>query len=508
MTPDTKRYLTTVKYIPEKKLICAGFLSKGARSTEKFAFFPSLLLPSTPFTEAQLSELLSENSIKSKIFAHENSIEIMAPTFNDLKKIRNIIKPLINSNLLLLEPERQFLIMKGWGYFDSFAPDSESGFRKQQISLPKTELDFLPYAFDELLQDAVVSENSVACNLSRRIVRSNILKIPPQKIPEDNFSLLETLLENILFKHRFAFIKRTDSIREERQKAPYGKFSEITEFDFSPVLTTLFTMPFFNFGADSLDCKCCRPKHFSERNVLPNSMVELEFKEDGIYFEPFSNNFSEKFHEENNCKEQRLKQKSEFYLRQIPAGPFFRGERHYILLPDAITLVNEGKAVFTGTEKLHWFCTKKESFLSDEITNMQRELVAVSRQVNENENACFKNHGISAMLILESNAEHFYLSTHKKELENLLNMLPPHFMERRSNFYSPELADALLSIQDHVISRFLQFASGNGGRFIHSEKCSVFMESEFPLHLAMEFSTKENFPMPQIAKNHGILAFR
>ncbi|MFH1239963.1 MAG: hypothetical protein V1672_01995 [Candidatus Diapherotrites archaeon] len=506
MNPNTSTVLTAVKYLPEKKVIYAEFSCEGIKSTEKFGFFPSLFLPITPFTEAQIKEIITENGIKCKIFMHENSVEIMAPNFDDLKKITNILSSLINATPLLIEPERQFLIKKDWSYFDSFN-FSETEIEKTHLTLPKTEVEFLSYSLHETLEDALLKDSKSAEELAKKIAISNILKVPPLKVPLDRFSQLETLLENLFFRHKYVFTKSTSQRKAVAVKAPYGNFSKITEFDFSPVLNNLITRPFFNFGTDSFMCGCCKPGPIEKENTLPDSLVELEFKEDGIYFESFSSHFSQQFHLLNPNKEKRLARKAEYYLRESPVGPFFKNQKAYLPIPDASNLIKEKKAVPTGNKHLKWFCTKKESFISKEISNMQNLISLTSIEIEKKEIESFKNHGINAVTFLEYNPEHFYLSTHRREMSALLNSLIPHLTNSNSRFYSSEIADSINAIIDYAITKFSAFTSENGGRFIHSNNCRVFIESESPLALAMTFSEKENFPTPIIMKNHSIIAF-
>ena len=505
-TPNDRLHLTTAKYLPEKRSMAVEFQNIRSRRTERFAFFPTLLLPSKVIQKEFLETLLKGHNLRFKINTHENALEISAATFSGLKKIRNAVISALKITPMLLQPERQFLLWKGWSYFDCFE-FTNNDIVKLNNSLPEVHLDFLSDSLPKTLKELLAKDQKSAEMFAEKITLSNILAVPLEQLPQQKFHQLEIFLENSYFKNKFVPTTEEREITFNSIQTPRGTYPEITEIDFSLIWPTLLTSPFYNIGPDSLNCGCCKPADSNARNVLPNSTAEVEFLEDGIYFESYSPDFSLFFHNSNDMKENRLKRMNEFYLQAIPSGPFLKGRKQSIPLPDAQHLEKQNLVKSSNRNSLKWFCTRTESLLSKEVCALNQKIHCAQKYAKAEHHIAVQNHRLMATLQLQKSENYLYHQSCSKTLCNFLDSLTTHLLNQNSRFFSPILAETLRSIQFSVLHRFKEFTNQNGSRFIHSDKYRAFIDSEAPLHITKEFAERENLPQPAINCIHKTLSF-
>src|SRR3989344_3418402 len=375
-------FLSKVAYLPNKKEIVAEFSNSGERFTQGYNFFPSMLF----------SSLLPGNSIKSVLNVYDskkfileklqnNVFKVTASTFEDLQKLSTLLISSLKISPLLLEPERQFLIQRNWGYFDAFNLESNELVKAGQKSFPIFSNEMFTKPLNEFVQDLLQENHEIGKNLVEKIAYSNFLKIPFTEIDLSQKQLMDSFFENIFFANNFA-VNYSFEKQSNNSVKPNGKFSDLTEIDFSPVFSDLLTNSFYNISFDSINCWCCPPNSPSSVNVLPSSFALVEMLSDGAYFESSNIDWSNSYHESHPFKEERLKRKNEWHLKFFPVGPFFRNQRQLIPLNDAVELVNEGKASIVSFE-LSWFCSKKEGFISKELKQLNKEIVFLNKQLNE-----------------------------------------------------------------------------------------------------------------------------
>ncbi|MDP6670741.1 MAG: hypothetical protein QGI60_02905, partial [archaeon] len=305
---------------------------------------------------------------------------------------------------------------------------------------------------------------------------------------------LELFLENLLFKNSFAsFGESTDSKREYSSELP--KNNNSVEMDFSKLWPVLLTKPFYNLGFDSLNCDCCKPDSISKENVLPNSLVRTRFLSEGLYFKPAVPKFGTFFHSNNLLKENRERRKQEFCLPYLPVGPFSRGQESEIMLCDALNLSSEGKAELLGKTELHWFCLKKEAFVSKELVRMNRKIVFILRQLEELEKNAFQLHGLMAEGTLSTNPDFLLKKAVLEEFRAIYCSVAKHLTNSKSRVFSPALSNAVSAVQAETMNKFGKLLKERNGRVLRTSQERALVRTQTPMSVAKEFSKLEKLPV-------------
>ncbi|MCX6802553.1 MAG: hypothetical protein NT067_05595 [Candidatus Diapherotrites archaeon] len=426
-------YLDTVRYLEGEGKIIASFKSldcDGKETEAEFGFLPELRLPHNH----DFKQFLASVSPQGLIFREtEKGICANSKSFSGLELLHSLLSVSFNAFVPLPEPERQFLLSRDWGYFDKFeiregrqgGPAVEKkGFAEDSVNSP---------CFPENIKQ-------------KDAFLSNLLLLQCKKIPAGQETGM-AFLENAAFAN-FSLMPSGKTPKQAKDSCKSG-FHDLIELDFSRAI--LEKIAESNLGADSINCGCCRPESLHSGNVLPNSAVEVEFLENGYYFDSCIPLFARQFHEQNPGKSARLARKKEFCLEGMPVGPFYCGKKAVVPLADALRLEGGGAARIVAEKELRWHCRKKPSFVAA---------------------------GISGLLSLESALKERMAALEKKDIaEKGLNAFNPVFS-------SPEKTS---------LEEFLQ-------------ACSCLLESVFSCLGTGSFSGQKDFSENVQAFSSGLLS--
>jgi hypothetical protein len=483
-------YLVKVKYQKEKNEIICYFENEFEKVAKRFSFFPFCNLPSE-IDKEKLIELLNFYKIKNFVI---NENKLISKDINNLNQISNLVAKLSNKKIIVIEPERQFLIEKDWSYFDSFKIEEE---------VKKTDSDFnsSKILFKELsFYQALKLNESETNNIIKQAVLSNILRKEIYTVPEDINSQVEIFLENIYFKNlEFVLWENDGNFYSSNEFNPFGIFEKISEIDFSRVWINLIKKDFFNISQKTINCECCKPIKLEDENLLPSTLIEVESLVDDLFFESSSKSFVNKFHKENLNNELRIRRRKEFYLKSLPVGPIKKGQKIKVPLIDAKKLIDNKEVKLSKDHKINHFCKLRESFLSKEISLVQNIIKNLEEDVNSVKINHFKQN---------NNFEYIYKNQKKNLLLNILYEIPFVLTSKNSAFFSTNIAMAITSIQEATIAKFNEFSEKNGYRVIHYNTRNAFIKGYSSLKLTKNFSEELNLPMPSISNFKYSTSFR
>ncbi|MEK7539705.1 MAG: hypothetical protein AAB558_00465 [Patescibacteria group bacterium] len=482
MTPITF-YLSEVTYFPEKRQVIVGFSSGRQKRSARYSFFPFLHLPKTSVVSSVLS---SWDLKKIKLEEKNGSLEVICSTMWELEKI---ISALDKKGLAFsaLEPERQFLLLSGWSFFDAFSFETGSpqkiGSFPDHVSLSAIEKNFSG-VFQLLSRD---SEDSAKVFL-KKICFSHILRVHASK--SMSVPSIQGIFENWFFLNS----KPVPLGFSEPENKPFSSTGPGAMFDFSPVLAALFSG--HNLGIETIDCECCTPASASDSNVLPNSLVSCEFLLNGFYFESKSPAWREKFHSSKPFAEHRVNRKNEWFLSSIPVGPFYKGDVEELPLVDASALGKKAVKI-TGSGKLSWFCRKKKSFIAQNL-----DLLLSLRATALKAAGFFESESLakSGVLFFASRQTSFRLSCLEQlasTAQELAFSVPPAIGQNK-HFFGSGLVDAFSCLSEGHFAAFCSLVEKNNFHVLSRSQDMVFVGCEKPLALAEVFSSSFGLPKPLI----------
>lgn len=450
-------WLTGVKYLEEKKAVIAEFSNEGTKRTFRFAFFPSMLVSKKAISKEELKQEISLlGNQRFELIELESCFRAVSTNFSFLENLANNIFSSYGTTVIMPEAERQFLIEKNWGFFNEFVfQESEEPLKKNSFEIPNIKIDFFSETLPKTIEELSKIDSQEANAILSLIAFSKALFLPLEKIPSAGFQTQEIFLENSFFKNNFAPVQLAKSNLKESHETQFASFFRGTaELDIAPFVPVLLTNALYNIGFDSLDCECCEPKTIQEPNVLMHSCVEVEFLKDAFYFESTNPNFSHCFHEMHSLKENRLRRKKEFFLNNFPVGPFHRNQKEEIQLQDALLLEQNKEAKILGFKEKHWFCRKKESFLSKIIKSLAQEIIEAENFLEKIQKKCFSSNGILGCIAIEQNLSWQFAVEHKKNTEFFLNNLPAQLSNRESKFFDSNIAKAITATQSSALFAF------------------------------------------------------
>ncbi|MBN2127462.1 MAG: hypothetical protein JW703_03675 [Candidatus Diapherotrites archaeon] len=493
MSPP-RAFLVKVLYSEEKKEIACQFHNGCSGKIYREQFFPYAFIPLTLKTKA--FELIS-NKFKKQISLNEekNSLKITAVNFSALKNFSALFG--IDS-VLLIEPERQFLISKKWSYFDEFIFMNKFPEKISSVSFPEIMLDSVP--LNSLLREMLSSSPKSARELLHRISLSKILKISPSIVSTEKFIACEVFLQNSFFENSFSFPERIESdfLPVKREKIDVIK-NNLCEMNFNQLWSSLFLKEFHNLGFDSINCNCCKPSSLNNSNLLPNSLIEVEFLSDGLMFSSFNPSFASSFHKSNPLMHARKKHQAEWGLEFPPLGPFMREERALIPLPDALNLLKEKKVkIIFDSSKLIWNCTKKNSFISSSFAELISLLNESEKLISSFNKKFIDSFALNYEKELSVSPEFAFLNFLQFSIDSLLEGIPFHLMSPFSRFYSGVLAESIDSLQNLILNEFKENLASNGARILFCSPEKALVQAKFPLSILRDFSLKSGFPSPKI----------
>ncbi|OQA31404.1 MAG: hypothetical protein BWY55_00500 [archaeon ADurb.Bin336] len=503
-------YLTKVSYFENKHEILVEFSSKNKKLVNRFRFFPFIRIPSS-IDKNKFVELILDSGFKGfSVEEEDNFLVLRTLSFSDLKKISNLISILLNKKPILLDPSRSFLIEKNWSFFDAFEEIGGSLFKVDLTLLSHQnfldEFDLSYFLTKELsFSDALRINEEQVIDLINSAVWSNLLVVPINSIPNKLEDKIELFIEKIFFKNaQWISFDCEKEIFSDKGFQPLCKKDNLSKIDFSSIWFDLFSKNFFNIGPDSKNCSCCTPLTLDSNNILPSSLIRVEFLVDNFFFESSSPSFSFSFHKKMPFKDLRASKKKEFFLTSFPIGPFFKGDFCLVPINDAKNLVKNGGAKIvlnkpslsfsqnsssSSVHELDWFCKNKESFFSKEVSVINSILSSLNTLINSNQERLFpkKTFGFFYSLIL------------RDSLKSIFFNIPFHLTNSSSKFYSYSLACSIVSIQEATLFKFLEFSKSKGYRVIHANKSNAFVKGFSSLSLTKSFAQKHALPQPQIS---------
>ncbi len=482
-------WLTDLKYVEEKRAMLLNFSQLGFRRMSRQPFFPSFFVKKTFLSSEGLKEILSLERARFKLQNCEKSFKVVAGAFSDLKLLAEALFKATGFMPLVIEPERQFLLEKGWSYFDCFSFFSDKEFVKNETTaFPKARVKFFSEPLPETLKQVIKDSPETAKKTISLIGLSKLLKTKLEAIPSNPFFRQEILLQNALWQAGLSTNKTNPS--KLSMEEPLPKMPDLAEADFSKLWAALLTKPFFNLGPDTICCDCCRPKTIFERNILPSSLVSVEMQKDGFFFESCSKLFASSFHKSHKDKESRLRRKKEFFLKSIPVGPFFRNQKALVPLADAFRLREEGKAKIVSLKEAAWFCLKKESLVSKAVFELNSVSNFAEKELDKVSLESVKQHKVLSLNALSYNLEYLLLESVSESASRLVSSLFKQLSSEKSGFYTESLCSAIQAIQYSVLDHFHSFAAEKKSNVILKEN-KVFLSSQKPNSLVKQFSQKQ-----------------
>ncbi len=501
-SPDTFWYLSKLSYIEEKRLVVVEFSNNEKKQSGSFSFFPRVLIPISKATEPIIRQLL--NSFGTKKFKAEKKSEtvlsVSAKTFSDLKRFCNLLNATIKMQTILLKPEQQFLLSRGWSYFGAFEKTQFGFEKKHSYSIPQVCFDWIGGKLETEIPCLLKKERVIAEKILESITLSNALCLPLQELPQQKALLAETLLQNACFRNDFAPNKELGNCFSSNRFGYYnGNQTGFAELDFSKTWPALFGFHFFNLSFETIDCDCCVPETAFEQNVLPSSTVEVRFAKNGFFFESKTETFSQRFHESSAGKQSRLLRQKEFFLKSIPLGPFDKGDCATVPIEDALQLARDESAEITNAEtELHWFCRKHEGLLSKELNLLNKQTVMLSRLLEEKRKTAIIKFGVFSENELFFDAEAVFLQKSIEALSSLLESIPAHLLSPNSQFFDKRLSIAFLAIQSIILKNFRQFSNSKGAKAVPVGSNKCLLSGNQALSISKEFCQKEKLPLPAI----------
>ena len=385
-------YIEEVKYLEKRGKIQVNFRKGEEKISYVEEFYPYISLGGLPrILKRDLTKILP-SKLKVKVVEDR----IYAKRFSELIKAGNLIAKFFRKQVLLLEPERQFLIEKGWDYFQRFSSELNA------LNKPILPREYLSIEV---------------------IALSNLLKLHPEKIVpiiDNEFEMLEILLENEFFKYGYGILGISKGGIPLYELSMWKK-------------DLYFKIKEKNLGIENIKCSCCKGRSKS-------SIAKVEILKDGCYLaEPCSKTFSKKFHKQNANKKARMIMKRDFYLKSYPIGPFKAGEKVELLLCDAQKLQESNCAKILSVEE-NWFCKKEESILVKIVKKLMEKRKSIAKEKRGIKAVSVSKAGLFCENVLQENAYYSLLNAINKYLDRMLFLLPLHICNQASKFYNELIA--------------------------------------------------------------------
>lgn len=486
MTPDIY-LLQNMTYVSQKKQVVAEFACGQKKFSKRYSFFPFAYLPAK---KEIISILLGFPKNRVSFSVQENgSIEVIGSCFDDLLEALNRVFANGFGGFVVLDPKRQFLLQKGWGFFDFFRMENGSPEKLEDFSQGLLS-GALEHFFAEDFFSLKEHSEEESFGFMEKICLSNLACIHPSEIKKTSERTL-LFFQNWFFKNRLW----QEANVVFRKPVPVKKKQGPVFFDFSGTLNELLCFPFQNTGPDALDCKCCKPESIYSQNVSLASGVLVEFLVNGFYFESKDSFFSKNFHEKKPFREQRIKHQVEWCLSETPVGPFFSGQKQVVPLADAKSLGKNARII--GEAELHWFCMKKESFVSIELKKLAFLARLAEKQVALAETQNISSSGVLFFKHLSSSFGFHYFSCFSKTIAGVLQETPLAILENPALFGEPVCAH-LSCLKSVVFSDFLDFAGKNGFFGGKTSNAGILLECSRGLSLADFFSKSFGVSRPMI----------
>ncbi len=214
----TRFWLTDVMYLEGKRAIAVQFSRLNIRKMVRIPFFPSFYISKEKIGFAALQKMLLGKKSKFRIWQKHSTLQVVAATFYELNNLADALFKETGFRPIVLRPERQFLLERGWGYLDCFSFFSEKEFVKSDLfSMPKAKLRFFSEPLHETMHQLAKEDPLLAEKIIESIALSNVLRMPINDLPSDALKQQQAMLENLLWSRGLS------SREKERRAAGLGK---------------------------------------------------------------------------------------------------------------------------------------------------------------------------------------------------------------------------------------------------------------------------------------------
>lgn len=492
MSSNTKGYLTKCTYLPVSREVVVEFSSTEGKRSFRYSYFPKFYVPLD--CEGKVREVMQEcKSQQYRVSECDNKLEVEAGTFEHLETLAKKLVSKFGIFPLLLSAERQFLIIKGWGYFDGFEIFDDGVERVAGLRVPDIEIDFLCGEFQDAIEALLIEDKLAAESILEKMVLSNFLKIDIRNISGKDVA--EGFLELVYFEQ--GLLGSRESREEKIEKAGVQIREGMSEVDFTNIWANMLTGN-LNIGPETIKCACCEPSGFEDDNIVDSSLVNVEFNIDGFFYTSDSEIWGSGFHNEKPGKGSRVAQKLEWFFDRVPVGPFNRRDVIKIPLADAKRLVGEGRIdIADSGHELVWVC-KKGGVLSNAVKDLTKLVTEARVKRSAIERKVRSKGGLMVELVLEACGDYNFYKVMIEQLNLILSKVYLPFVRRGSFFHNTGVADALLTGQSAIIRSFKDFATEKcSGNFSSGGK--VFVEQKNALSVAKAFAATRNVPEPSVS---------
>lgn len=476
--PLNTAFLSKLSYRDGKGKIAALFESNNDLVECLFEFVPEIRLPLNNAVSALVREIVSPHASSELFFSEgEGALSIRSRSFSSLRKAHALLSISLRARIPLIEPERQFLLQRNWSYFDEFSVRKHNIEKKNSLGLSLKSIDF---------------HSGIPL---KKIFFSNLLSVKPESLPLRELEMGQILLENAAFKSSCLVPLEKNSLKRTHFN---GKaFNDFIELDFSRAVLEKIVES--NLGFESLNCDCCKPQSISSDNVLSNSLVGVEFKENGYYFESLFQSFSQQFHESNPNRKARIDRKREFYLENYPVGPFYSGQRALVPLADAIKLEQDNIVSITSEKnELKWCCRKRKSFLASEISRLLSLERVLKEKIELLEKKELRENGLNAFNPSFTHSEKNALIGFAEVCSELTSSIFSSLLWSKSSFYQKTIFEAIEGFKSQMLSNYNKVLEQRHFEPIYSSAGRAFIRNrEIFTDLAM-VSREIGIPLPSL----------
>ncbi len=420
MDSNTELCLTGVSYSAEKRRISAEFSNRKERETRAHGFFPCMFVPHMPMWRIESALSYAADKRHFRIEPMERSIKVTASTASELSSFCSGLKNTSGVELHVIEPERQFLLQKGWSYFDCFFLGAQQEERTECSKPFGAVLDAFALPLDEVLA-RLKSQRKEMLAVMEKTVLSNLLCIPVHLVPGTIQQCAEIFVENALFMGEVPAANTAHAANPQNKE----RHSCAAEASASDALIAAGLS--LNIGLDTMDCRCCKPRSIHESNISPNTTAIVRFEADGTFIDSKSKGWAQLYHARSPGSEDRIARQREWCLSVIPAGPFHRNEKAEIPLIDALKAESEGIAKIQGIgSSITWFCTRSESALQHSITHLLERAILARCENTDAERSEFARSNLLALEVLNSDISYVFREvTAAKAVELLRSVYSP-----------------------------------------------------------------------------------
>lgn len=503
-------WLVNCLYDEEKRQVIAEYANEKRSIVKRNPFYPCFFTSKSAIDGKALNDLRQSFNAK-RILLDEgkgHSFKVIASTFTDLKAFASLLKASFNIQVHLMDAERQFLLLNKQSFFDEFVLIDSSLHQLNEASVPEARLEESSLSLKDELSVLIRKDEAKATELARTIFLSNFLSVHPTVLPEPKKELAERFLEKLFFDNSFPAFSGNEQKHQGLQESVKGSFNELTEIDFRQVWPKLLSFPFHNLGTDTMNCPCCKPSGILDSNVSLQSFVSVSFKRNAYYFDSMLDSFATDFHETMPGKESRIERQKEFCLKNIPIGPFNKGDKALLPVVDAINLLDENIIELNASgHRLNWFCKIHESFLSKALAFLNEKELRLERKKALMQKEFLKKYNLLSGKVSASNMACLFNEAARSALSDLIAFIPLQLTDCSSKFYSPLIANEIKAIQAEVMHKFREFSLGEKSKVIASNNLTAFVSSKNPLSLAKAFAEKNKTPIPSIKKKWDLITF-